>query len=147
MEETLHRLDERSTVKQIVCGKRLRDTNVVGSNIFNIMGVLGFTSLVAPTGIDVSTPVIGFDMLVMIAVALACLPIFFTGGVISREEGALLLGYYVAYTLYLVLAASHHDTLPRFSAVMLYFVIALTVVTIIIVALREIRSRKKSRSE
>jgi len=121
--------------------------NVVGSNIFNIMGVLGFASIVAPTGIEVSTAVIGFDIPVMIAVALACLPIFFTGGVISRQEGALLLGYYVAYTLYLVLAASHHDTLPGFSAVMLYFFIPLTVVTIIIIALREIRSGKNSRSE
>ena len=121
--------------------------NVVGSNIFNIMGVLGFASLIAPTGIEVSTAVIGFDIPVMIAVALACLPVFFTGGVISRQEGVLLLGYYVAYTLYLVLAASHHDALPGFSAVMLYFVIPLTVVTMIIVALREIRGRKKSRSE
>jgi cation:H+ antiporter len=121
--------------------------NVVGSNIFNIMGVLGFASIIAPTGIEVSTAVIGFDIPVMIAVALACLPIFFTEGVISRQEGVLLLGYYVAYTLYLVLAASHHDALPGFSTVMLWFVIPLTVVTMIIVALREIRSRKKSRSK
>ena len=121
--------------------------NVVGSNIFNMMGVLGLASIVAPTGIEVSTAVIGFDIPVMIAVALACLPIFFTGGVISRQEGALLLGYYVAYTLYLVLAASHHDALPEFSAVMLYFVIPLTVVTMLIVALRKIRSRKESWSE
>jgi len=118
--------------------------NVVGSCIFNIMAVLGFAGIVAPTGIEVSTAVIRFDMPVMIVSALACLPIFFTGGVISRKEGALLLGYYVAYTLYLILAASHHDALPRFSAVMLYFVIPLTVVTMIIVALQEIRSRKKS---
>lgn len=121
--------------------------NVVGSNIFNIMGVLGFASIVAPTGIEVSNAVIGFDIPVMIGGALACLPIFFTGGVISRQEGVLLLGYYAAYTLYLVLAASHHDVLPRFSAVMLFFVIPLTVVTMIIVALQEICSREKSLSE
>ena len=121
--------------------------NVVGSNIFNMMGVLGLASIVAPTGIEVSTAVIGFDLPVMIAVALACLPIFFTGGVISRQEGALLLGYYVAYTLYLVLAASHHDVLPEFSAVMLYFVIPLTVVTVFIVTLREMSSRKQRRSK
>ncbi len=118
--------------------------NVVGSNIFNIMGVLGCASIVAPAGIDVSSAVIGFDIPVMIAVAVACLPIFFTGGVISRPEGLLLLGYYVAYTLYLILATSHHDALPRFSDVMLYFAIPLTMITIIILALREIRSRKKS---
>jgi cation:H+ antiporter len=118
--------------------------NVVGSNIFNIMGVLGLAAIVAPSGIEISTAVIRFDLPVMIVVALACLPIFFTGGVISRQEGVLLLGYYVAYTLYLVLAASHHDALPRFSAVMLYFVIPITVVTMVVVAMRELRGRRKS---
>ena len=121
--------------------------NVIGSNIFNIMGVLGLAGIVAPASIEVSTAIIVFDMPVMIAVALACLPIFFTGGVISRQEGAILLAYYVAYTLYLVLAASHHDALPALSAVMLYFVIPLTVITLVIVALRELRSRKKGSPE
>lgn len=117
--------------------------NVVGSNLFNIMGVLGIASIVAPAGIGVSPAVIGFDIPVMIGVALLCLPIFFTGGVISRQEGVLLLGYYVAYTLYLVLAASHHDALPQFSAAMLYVVIPLTVVTLIFLALQERRNRNK----
>jgi cation:H+ antiporter len=90
----------------------------------------------------VSPAVTGFDIPVMIAVAFACLPIFFTGGVISRPEGALLLGYYAAYTLYLILAASHHDALPSFNAVMLYFVIPLTLITLVTVAVRELRSRK-----
>jgi cation:H+ antiporter len=121
--------------------------NVVGSSIFNIMGVLGLASVIAPTGIAVSTAVIGFDIPVMIAVALACLPIFFTGGVISRQEGGLLLGYYVAYTLYLVLAASHHDALPRFSAVMLFFVIPITVVTMIVIAMMELRRRTARSAE
>ncbi|MCA1773977.1 MAG: sodium:calcium antiporter, partial [Halomonas sp.] len=121
--------------------------NVVGSNIFNIMGVLGFASIVSPTGIEVSTAAIGFDIPVMIGVALACLPLFFTGGVISRQEGVLLLGYYLAYTLYIILAASQHEALPKFSAVMLYFIIPITVIIIIIVAMRKIRSRKKNLSE
>jgi len=121
--------------------------NIVGSNIFNIMGVLGFASIVAPTGIEVSSAVSRFDIPVMIVVAFACLPIFFTGGVISRKEGALFLGYYVTYTLYLIFAATHHDALPRFSAVMLYFAIPLTLITIIIVAAREIRRRIKSQTE
>ncbi len=117
--------------------------NVVGSNIFNIMAVIGMASIVAPAGIAVSPATSKFDIPVMIVVAFACLPMFFTGGVISRKEGALLLVYYVAYILYLVLAATQHDALPRFSAAMLYFVIPLTVVTLIVVAVREIRSRKK----
>lgn len=120
--------------------------NVVGSNIFNIMGVLGLAGVVAADGIAVSTAVIGFDLPVMIAVALACLPIFFTGGVISRQEGAILLGYYAIYTAYLILAASQHDALPVFSSVMLYFVIPLTVIVGVIVALQEIRRRRRGRS-
>ena len=116
--------------------------NVVGSNIFNIMGVLGLASIFSPTGIEVLPAVIGFDIPIMIAVALACLPIFFTGGVISRKEGLLLLGYYVAYTTYLILAASHHDALPVFSEIMLYYAIPLTTITLVIIALQEVRNKK-----
>ena len=116
--------------------------NVVGSNIFNLMGVLGVAGIVTPGGIEVSNAVIGFDLPVMIAVALACLPIFFTGGIISRQEGALLLGYYIAYTLYLILAASQHDALPRFSTVMLWFVIPITIVIMIILVVQEIRKNR-----
>jgi cation:H+ antiporter len=117
--------------------------NVVGSNIFNMMGVLGCASIVAPAGIEVATAVFRFDLPVMVVVAFACLPIFYTGGLISRIEGALFLGYYVAYTLYLVLAVSQHDSLLSFSSAMLYFVIPLTMFTLITLALREMRSRKR----
>ncbi|MDX1755734.1 MAG: calcium/sodium antiporter [Marinobacter sp.] len=113
--------------------------NVVGSNLFNIMGVLGVTGLVAPQGIAVSSAALSFDIPVMIAVAIACLPILFTGGVISRQEGLLLLGYYVAYTLYLVMAATHHAALAPFSSVMLFFVIPLTGITILVITLQEHR--------
>ena len=50
--------------------------NVVGSNIFNILAVLGLSSLVSADGIPVPEAVLGFDIPVMIAVAVACLPIF-----------------------------------------------------------------------
>lgn len=113
--------------------------NIVGSNILNIMAVLGVTSLISPTGIEVSNAVLSFDLPVMIAVAFACLPIFFTGGIISRWEGGLLLSYYVVYTLYLILAASHHDSLPFFSNIMLYFVIPLTAITAIIIVVQDFK--------
>ncbi len=118
--------------------------NVVGSNIFNIMGVLGFASLVAPTGMAVSSNTIGFDIPIMIAVAFVCLPVFFTGGVISRPEGALLLGFYVAYTLYLILAATQHQALATLNSTMLYFVLPLTGITLLAVTLQEMRGRKRS---
>jgi cation:H+ antiporter len=121
--------------------------NVVGSNIFNILGVLGAASIVAPAGIEVSPALISFDIPVMIAVAFACLPIFFTGGVISRWEGAVLLGYYIAYTLYIILAAAQHEALSMFSSVMLYFAIPLTAITLIIVAALEMRRKNNVHPE
>ena len=121
--------------------------NVVGSNIFNILGVLGISALVAPSGIPVSEAIIGFDLPLMIAVAIACIPIFFTGGVIKRWEGVLFIGYYIAYTLYLILNATRHDLLPIFSNTMLYFIIPLTAVTIITVASQELFGKAKIMSD
>lgn len=106
--------------------------NVVGSNIFNIMGILGISAVVTPGGLNVAPAVINFDLPVMIAVALACLPVFFTGMSIARWEGALFLLHYGAYTTYLILAATDHDALPAFSGVMATFVLPLTAVTLLV---------------
>lgn len=106
--------------------------NVVGSNIFNILAVLGISSLVSPTGIRVSPQALEFDIPVMIAVAVACLPVFLTGGRISRWEGIVFLGYYVAYTAYLILNATQHAGLATFRAAMLWFVIPLTALTLVV---------------
>jgi cation:H+ antiporter len=110
--------------------------NVVGSNIFNILTVLGVTSLVSGDGVIIPTAVLHFDIPVMVAVAVACIPIFATGNVISRWEGVLFSGYYVAYAAYLVLRASDHDHLGLFSQIMLLFVIPITVITLATVLLR-----------
>jgi len=110
--------------------------NVVGSNILNILVVLGLSSSVSPEGIDVAPAALTFDIPVMIAVALACAPIFFTGHLIARWEGLIFLLYYCAYSSYLVLNAQEHDNLPVFSAVMLEFVLPLTLLTLVIVYVR-----------
>ncbi|HMQ53811.1 MAG TPA: calcium/sodium antiporter [Anaerolineae bacterium] len=117
--------------------------NIVGSNIFNILVVLGFSGLLAPTGISVSTAALVFDLPVMIVVAIACLPIFFTGSAIARWEGVLFFGYYLAYVVYLLLTASQHEALPMFSVVMLLFVGPLTLATIIVSVLQAIRGRSR----
>jgi cation:H+ antiporter len=113
--------------------------NVVGSNIFNLLAVLGLGSLVAPEGVPVSPGALAFDMPVMVAVAVAALPVFFTGYTIARWEGAVFLGYYVAYTAYLVLDASEHGAAPAFGAAMSWFVLPLTALTLLIVATRALR--------
>ena len=116
--------------------------NVVGSNLFNLLGVLGIAGLVAPDGIAVSDSVLRFDLPIMIATAVVCLPIFFTGGRINRAEGLLLLAYYGAYTMYLILAATHHAALTGFDVAMRYFVLPLTGITLLIIAIREWRGRR-----
>lgn len=113
--------------------------NVVGSNIFNILSVLGLSSALSPNGIAVSPAALNFDIPVMIAVAVACLPIFFHGSQISRWEGFLFLGYYIAYTAYLILSSTQHDALPFFSWVMSFFVIPLTVITLLLISYRQWR--------
>jgi cation:H+ antiporter len=117
--------------------------NVVGSNIFNILSVLGLSAAVSPTGVAVSNAALNFDIPVMIAVAFACIPIFVTGNLINRREGILFVGYYIAYTLYLILNAMDHDLLPVFSNVMLFFVIPLTVITLATVLWRSLSKRSK----
>ncbi|MBD2101048.1 calcium/sodium antiporter [Leptolyngbya sp. FACHB-261] len=116
--------------------------NVVGSNIFNILVVLGLSSMIAPDGIQVSAAALRFDIPVMIAVAIACLPIFFTGCIITRREGALFLGYYVAYTVYLILDSTQHETLPIFSGALMLFVIPITTITLALLTLRSLRARR-----
>jgi cation:H+ antiporter len=113
--------------------------NVVGSNIFNILAVLGISSVLAPSGLPVSEAAIGLEIPLLIAVSIACLPIFFTGGTINRWEGALFLGYYIAYTMYLILNSTQHDLLPAFNYVMVYFVVPITVITIAVILLQEFR--------
>jgi cation:H+ antiporter len=116
--------------------------NAVGSNLFNILAVLGLTAIVSPSGVAVAPSALAFDIPVMIAVTVACLPIFFIGGRISRWEGALFLAYAAAYVLYLILDAARHDALPLFSSAMLYFVIPLTIITLLVLTVRAFRARR-----
>lgn len=69
--------------------------NVVGSNTFNILGILGVTTVLRPisaAGLDMS------DLVVMAGLSLVLLPLAITGARISRREGAILLSIYVVYT-------------------------------------------------
>ena len=106
--------------------------NVVGSNIFNILSVLGFSSLLAPQGVEISRTALQFDIPVMIAVAIACWPIFVTGNTIARWEGGVFFMYYLAYTSHLVLDASGHELKHTLNTAMMFFVIPLTVLTLAI---------------
>ena len=111
--------------------------NVVGSNVFNILGCIGLGGVVAGAqGLGVAPSVLSFDIWVMLAVALACLPVFLSGREIARWEGGVFVLYYAAYVAYLILAAQQHDALEEFSAAMFSFVLPITVITLVVSLLR-----------
>ena len=114
--------------------------NAVGSNIFNLLGVLGLGALLAPQGISVAERVLRLDYLVMVFVALICLPIFYIDNRISRVEGTLLLGYYVLYVTYVILQASKSSTLPAATLFITFFA-SITFVALVVVAVRSSRSK------
>jgi cation:H+ antiporter len=116
--------------------------NVVGSNIFNILIILGLTAIIAPGGVPVNPAAMSLDVPFMIAVAVACLPLFFTGYRIDRWEGFVFLGYYVAYTAYLIMKSQQHASLEVFRNAMIWFVVPLTVLTLVVVTLRELRKKR-----
>ncbi len=120
--------------------------NVVGSNIFNILCVLGLGTLVTPDGMNVAEEALASDVPIMIGVAVACLPIFVTEEVVGRFEGFLLFAYYLAYTANLVLAVLHSPYTSAFRQIMIGGVIPLTAVFLIVSLLHHIVRRKRSRS-
>ena len=110
--------------------------NVVGSNVFNVLWVLGAACLIAPQGVAVAPSILRFDLPVMCAVALACLPICFTGFVIERWEGVLFLVYYGVYLTFLLLAAGRHESLEALAPAMQLVVLPLTAATLLALSLR-----------
>jgi cation:H+ antiporter len=73
--------------------------NIVGSNIYNVLGIGGVTALIAPT--RVPPEIVRFDNLVMIAASILLVAFAYTGRRISRPEGGLLLACYVAYVAWI----------------------------------------------
>lgn len=104
--------------------------NVIGSNLFNLTGVLGLSVLASGQGLPISNAVLEFDLLILILVSLLCLPIFFTGHRISRWEGFLFVVYYGAYLLSTA-GSQVHPLVSRSLVYGLYvFVIPLTAITV-----------------
>lgn len=69
--------------------------NILGSNIFNLLGILGISALVQPMAVN--PRIIGFDQWVMVGAALILVWFLHTGKRLSRTEGVLLLLGYAGY--------------------------------------------------
>ena len=114
--------------------------NAVGSNVFNILLVLGATGIFAPDGITVSDDALRLDLPVMVVTAVACLPIVARNHRLDRWEGFVFLGYYIAYLTFLALEATEHPAADPFAVIMIGFVVPLTLITGGIVISRQRRT-------
>jgi cation:H+ antiporter len=75
--------------------------NIVGSNIYNILGILGLTAIIQP--IDVPAEIARFDIWAMLGVTALLIVQLRSGWRLSRIEGALLVALYAGYTAFLAL--------------------------------------------
>ncbi len=113
--------------------------NAIGSNIFNLLGILGLTALFAPEGIAVPETALIFDIPIMIAVAFACWPIFISDYTIARWEGGLFVAYYAMYLTFVFLMATGSPWTNPFLAAVLGFVLPLTLITVAVTTYRSWR--------
>lgn len=115
--------------------------NIVGSNIFNILCVVGIGGLVSPTPIPISPKAFSFDIPIMFAVSVAALPIFLSGHRISRWEGFLFLFYYLFYLAFLFVEARYIHYLPYFTTAFFFFILPFTILSVGIGVYRHFKKR------
>jgi cation:H+ antiporter len=96
--------------------------NVVGSNIFNLLAVLGASAAVSSNGVVVNSEVIRLDFPVMLAATIVLLPICWNGFMIKKWEGGLLAAFYVAYVAYLIMEAGDSSAPELYRTAMLIIV-------------------------
>jgi cation:H+ antiporter len=78
--------------------------NLLGSSVYNIAIILGITVLAAPGDVQVPDEILGGDLLLMVGAAVACVPVFVSGGRISRREGGIYVAVYSAYLVWLLVS-------------------------------------------
>nr|WP_314492422.1 calcium/sodium antiporter [uncultured Pseudomonas sp.] len=110
--------------------------NVIGSNVFNLLGVLGLTALLAPSPLSVSPNALAFDLPVMLGVAALCLPVFYSGYRVTRVEGLLFLGLYLAYGLHVVSFTTGMPLANKLEHLMLFYILPALLVGVLLNAVR-----------
>jgi cation:H+ antiporter len=120
--------------------------NIVGSNIFNILSVLGFSGLASRGRLAVAPDVLAFDIPLMVGVAFACLPLFRTGYSLSRANGAVLFGSYVLYIVWTVMKATGNQALHALNGLIVQIVIPALIVGLVVALVAALRKEAKGTS-
>jgi len=110
--------------------------NVIGSNLFNLLGVLGATALISPEPLSISPNALVFDLPVMLGAAALTLPLFYSGYRVTRIEGLLLLALYVVYGLHIVSFTTGMPLADRLENLMIHYVLPLLAVGVAINTVR-----------
>jgi len=89
--------------------------NVIGSNLLNQLLILGSCSLFSGIrGLTINSDLIKTDLPIMVLTTFACMPIFWTKGKITRDEGFILVNIYIFYVLDKILFLSKFGLLKEF---------------------------------
>lgn len=115
--------------------------NVVGSNIFNIVCVLGISGVVSPNPLLVGSQLAQIDIPVMLAVAMLCVPFFFAGSILNRIEGALFLLLYAAYTWYLIAVALTKPYLAQLQDGIMYGLVPVVLLYVVVSLVQDFRRK------
>ena len=110
--------------------------NVIGSSLFNLLGVLGLTTLIAPQPLSVSPNSLVYDLPIMLGVTVLCLPLFYSGLRISRRKGLLLLALYALYGLDIIGFSTGSLQAERLESLMLRFVVPALATLVVLGMLR-----------
>lgn len=110
--------------------------NIIGSNLFNLLGVLGVTALISSGPLSISPNALDFDLPVMLGVAALCLPLFYSSYRITRLEGLLLLGLYAAYGLHIVSFTTGMPLAERLERLMVHYALPVMAAGIVISTVR-----------
>ncbi|MBK1881246.1 calcium/sodium antiporter [Luteolibacter pohnpeiensis] len=106
--------------------------NVIGSNIFNIVSVLGISAAVSPKGIPVPLAALHFDIPIMVGIAAVCLPLFYARYRVSRLNGIFFIAIYAAYLTDLLMSATGSAHLSAFRHIMLYYALPFAAISLFV---------------
>jgi len=119
--------------------------NVIGSNIFNILGVLGVAAATTPESIPVAANILRFDLPIAIFAAVVTIPVFIVDNYISRFDGLIFFSYFVFYNVLVVMRALSNPSVPMFEAFLTAY-IPLTFFIFVALAARYLWRRRKTAS-
>ncbi len=109
---------------------------VIGSNLFNLLAVLGLTALITPEPLSISPNALAFDLPVMLGVAVLSLPVFYSGYRITRAEGLVFLCLYLAYGLHVAAFTMGMPLAGRLERLMLFYVLPVLAVVLLYTTVR-----------